>query len=110
MSPAEAEALVPLAAELVGTVRDFGPDAVADVLARVPANRHDALAVVLAAMVDPDQSPSNLLAWTTAGPVQSREGFDPTRPMGLCGDCGRLMAASSLGRHQQRWHAEAVAS
>jgi DNA-binding NarL/FixJ family response regulator len=73
MTPAEAEALVPLAAELVGTVRDFGPDAVAAVLARVPANRHDALAVVLAAMVDPDQSPSNLLAWTIAGPVQSRD-------------------------------------
>lgn len=74
-----AESLVPLAAELVGTVRDYGPDDVAAVLARVPKGRHDALAVVLASMVDPDESPANLLAWTTAGPVQSRDnGFiDP---------------------------------
>lgn len=62
-----ADALVPLAAELVGVVRDYGPDDVAEVLARVPDGRHDALAVVLAAMVDPDSSPRELLAWTTVG-------------------------------------------
>jgi DNA-directed RNA polymerase specialized sigma24 family protein len=56
--------LVPIAAELVGVVRDYGPDDVAAVLARVPDGRHDALAVVLAAMVDPDKRPSQLLAWT----------------------------------------------
>lgn len=65
--------LIPLAAELVATVRDYGPDDVAVVLARVPNGRHDALAVVLAAMVDPDQKPSRLLAWTRGGPVQSRD-------------------------------------
>lgn len=69
--------LVPIAAELVGTVRDYGPDDVAAVLARVPHGRHDALAVVLAAMVDPDARPAELLAWTSAGPVQSRD-FTPT--------------------------------
>jgi hypothetical protein len=69
-----AEDLVPIAAELVGTVRDYGPADVAAVLARVPDGRHDALAVVLAAMVDPDAHPSDLLAWTTAGPVRSRDG------------------------------------
>lgn len=62
-----AESLVPIAARLVGTIRDFGPDDVQAVLAEVPNGRHDALAVVLAAMVDPDQSPSNLLAWTRGG-------------------------------------------
>lgn len=72
-----AETLVPIAAELVATVRDYGPDDVARVLARVPAGRHDALAVVLAAMVDPDARPSQLLAWTDAGPVPSRD-FTPT--------------------------------
>lgn len=109
MSPAEAEALVPLAAELIGTVRDYGVDEIADVLARVPANRHDALAVVLAAMVDPDQSPANLLAWTTAGPVQSREGFDPGRPKAVCEDCGDLVYVGHLSRHRRRNHM-AVAS
>jgi hypothetical protein len=62
-----ADALVPLAAELAATVRDFGPEDVAAVLARVPDGRHDALAVVLAAMVDPDARPSELLAWTHSG-------------------------------------------
>lgn len=58
------DACVPLAAELACTVRDEGPDAVADVLARVPDGRYDALAVVLAAMVDPDACMTDLLAWT----------------------------------------------
>jgi hypothetical protein len=58
-----AEALVPIAAELVGTVRDYGIDDVRAVLARVPHGNLDDLAVVLAAMVDPDQSARDLLAW-----------------------------------------------
>ena len=74
MNPAPKD-LIPLAAELIGTVRDFGPDAVAEVLAKVPDGRHDALAVVLAAMVDPDKTPAQLLAWMD-GPVQSRT-FEP---------------------------------
>jgi hypothetical protein len=68
--------LIPLAAELIGVVRDYGPDDVAAVLARVPEGRHDALAVVLAAMVDPDKTPSQLLAWTRK-PVQSRDKKSP---------------------------------
>jgi hypothetical protein len=51
----------------VGTVRDEGPAAVAAVLARVPDGRHDALAVILAAMIDPDAKASDLLAWTRGG-------------------------------------------
>lgn len=61
------DTLVPIAAQLVGTVRDYGPEDVAAVLARVPDGRHDALAVVLAAMVDPDATPRELLAWTVNG-------------------------------------------
>jgi hypothetical protein len=106
-----AESLVPLAAELVGSVRDFGPDAVADVLSRVPDGRHDALAVILAAMVDPDARPRELLAWTDAGPVQSRS-FEPavhrlaqTRP---CPDCGAFYSVRHMARHR-RTHKQAVA-
>lgn len=76
MSEQLADELVPIAAELVGVVRDYGPEDVAAVLARVPDGRHDALAVVLAAMVNPDARPSQLLAWTKAGPVESRQ-FTP---------------------------------
>jgi len=67
MTPDQATSLVPLAAELVGTVREHGPDDVAAVLARVPDGRHDALAVILAAMVDPDATVRELLAWTDSG-------------------------------------------
>lgn len=68
-----ADVLVPIAAELVGCVRDYGPDEVTAVLARVPQGRFDALAVVLASMVDPDARPTDLLAWTRGGPVKSRD-------------------------------------
>ena len=81
-SEALADALVPIAAELIGCVRDCGPDDVAAVLARVPDGRHDALAVVLAAMVDPDATTRELLAWTTAGPVQSRGELPPRENWG----------------------------
>ena len=95
--------LVPLAAELIGTVRDYGPEDVAAVLARVPAARHDALAVVLAAMVDPDQTPAKLLAWIEAGPVQSRDKEYPTRK----GVGGRVAAPREHGTergYQQHRH------
>lgn len=58
--------LVPIAARLVGAVRDYGPEEIAAVLARVPDGRHDALAVVLAAMVDSTRTPQQLLAWVDA--------------------------------------------
>lgn len=66
-----ADALVPLAARLVGAVHDEGPEATAEALAAVRAlpapdgvNPDDALAATLAAMVDPTRSPRELLAWT----------------------------------------------
>jgi DNA-binding NarL/FixJ family response regulator len=89
-----ADALVPIAAELVGTVRDYGPADVAAVLARVPDGRLDALAVVLAAMVDPDARPSDLLKWTTE-PARSRE-FTP-KAYNL-----RSLPPNELGRHPER--------
>lgn len=57
------EHLVDLALELVTVVRDGGPNEVRDVCARVPHGAHDSLAVVLAAMVDPDRTPTQLLGW-----------------------------------------------
>lgn len=70
--------LVPTAAALIGVVYDHGPDAVNAVLRRIPDTSRDELLVLLAAMVDPDRSPSELLAWTTAGPVKSRDRDAPT--------------------------------
>jgi hypothetical protein len=72
MTPVIAEELARIAAELVGTVHDFGPDVTARVLEKVPADQLPAFAVVLAAMVDPTRSVSDLLAWTKE-PVRSRE-------------------------------------
>lgn len=110
MTPEEVESLIPLAAELVGAVRDYGPEITAEVLSRVPNGRHDALAVVLAAMVDPDARPQQLLAWTQLGPVPSREwespAFSTTRR--LCPDCGQYVAAKVLARHRRRRHVEAA--
>jgi hypothetical protein len=56
-----AEALVPVATRLAGAVRDGDPHAVACLLAKVPAAAKDDLAVVLAAMVDVDRTPRELL-------------------------------------------------
>ena len=75
MTAPDTDELIDVAAQLVGSVRDYGPDVVASVLATVPEGRHDALAVVLAAMVDPDRTPGELLAWLDE-PTPSRE-FTP---------------------------------
>jgi len=109
VTPDQVDSLVPLAAELIGSVRDFGPDAVADVLSRVPDGRHDALAVILAAMVDPDRTPGELLCWTE-GPVPSRD-YEPamfTTTRRLCPDCGQYFAAKVLARHRRRRHEKAA--
>jgi hypothetical protein len=62
-----AEAMVPVAAALIGAVHDEGAVAVARVLSVVAPENLPALCVVLAAMVDPDMSPGDLLAWVTFG-------------------------------------------
>lgn len=111
MTEDEAAALVPIAAELIGTVRDYGPDDVAAVLAQVPEGRHDALAVVLAAMVDPDARPHQLLAWLDLGPVPSREWssglHDLSRRRVMCPECDRMMLHAHLSRHM-RTHQQTV--
>lgn len=67
-----AQTLIPVAAELAATVRDYGPDDVAAVLTRVDPEALPALAVVLAAMVDVERTPRELLAWMdrTAAPLE----------------------------------------
>jgi hypothetical protein len=92
-----ADSLVPIAAELIGVVHDYGPADVAAVLARVPDGRHDALAVILAAMVNPDARPSELLAWTLP-PTRSTEWqHTPT----TCPDCGTGIQKGNLARHRK---------
>lgn len=98
--------LIPLAAELIGTIRDYSTDDVAAVLdrAEVPQEARP-LVVVLAAMIDPDASPRELLAWTEAGPVQSRE-KDPGQLRSEWGSQVRLQLprehGSERGYYQHR--------
>lgn len=59
-----AEALVPVAAHLVALVHgDGGPQDVQEQLAGLDAHEKDALLVVLAGLVDPDQSIGKALGW-----------------------------------------------
>lgn len=58
-----AEAMVPVAARLVGAVHDDGPGHVARVVNSLDAQEIRGLVVVLAAMVDPDRTPTELLGW-----------------------------------------------
>lgn len=112
-----ADQLIPIAAELVATVRDYGPDTVGDVLDQVPdlpehvvgraGGKYGALAVVLAAMVDPDKTLTELLGWTIAGPVQSRGEATAQRWAAgrrRCPDCGREMRSDHLKRHRRTHH------
>lgn len=94
--------LAPLAAELVGCLRDYGPDDTAAVLARIPHDQHEDFVLVLAAMIDPDQHPGELLDWTRR-PARSRDGREPAQ-QAVCPDCGRILAARHLGRHRSRKH------
>lgn len=60
-----AEAMVPVAAQLVGAVHDEGIVGVARILSIVKTEDMPALAVVLAAMVDPCRTVPELLEWVT---------------------------------------------
>lgn len=68
-----AAGMVHVATRLAGHVRDWNQNAVDDLLGRLNAPQQRALCVVLAAMVDIDQTPTDLLAWTdpttTTGPA-----------------------------------------
>lgn len=69
MSPRErgdhAEAMVHVAARLIGAVHDDGALAVAQVLAEVKPDDVPVLLVVLAAACNPDRSMEDALAWVT---------------------------------------------
>lgn len=111
-----ADALVPVAAELVGTVRDYGPEDVNAVLAKVPGGMYHSLAVLLAAMVDPDRTPSELLAWTQVriparprperrlprehGTLRGYRQHGPGDP--ACGPCKRIHAEDRAARRVGR--------
>lgn len=64
------EACIDHALQLVATVRggDGSPDDVRALLANVPDGRWDAVIIALAAMVDPDARPTELLAWVAHTP------------------------------------------
>lgn len=58
-----AERLVPTAQRLVGAVHFDGVAAVSRLIAQMDTQERTAVMVLLAAMVDPDRQPSELLAW-----------------------------------------------
>lgn len=90
-----ASELVPLAAQLVGTLRDYSPEDVAAILDPLPESHLYRLTIILAAMVDPDASPSELLAWTTGGPVESRKFTPPAYDI-------KNLSEHAFGRHAER--------
>lgn len=109
--PDYAANLVPLAMRLVATVHDEGPQEVAGVLAAIRAlepppgtDPHAALAVILAAAIDPARTTEELLGWTRplGGPIAPER--VPTGPaanalareMALAG----VLPASALARDE----------
>lgn len=60
-----AERLVPVAAELAARVRDEDRQSLGDFLAQYTRAERDALLIVVAAMVDVDRTPAELLAHVT---------------------------------------------
>lgn len=69
---------MPVAARLVGAVHDDGIVGVAKTLGDVSPEHYPALAVILAAMVDPDKTPSELLAWVHWDDVPSETHDQPS--------------------------------
>ena len=104
--------LINTAAQLIGCVRDYDPKEGAAVMDPLTPAHWYSLCFVLAAMVDPDKSPSELLAWTTAGPVQSRSfeasSLRTNADKQVCPDCGRQIRGQHMSRHR-RTHARQVA-
>lgn len=71
------EHLVDSALELIDAVRYGSATQVRDILTQVKDGRTDALAVVLAAMVDPEQTPTGLLGWVDGIEEPTRMGRPP---------------------------------
>lgn len=86
------DALVPVAARLVAAVRPDGggAPAVTELLATVPQQRTDALCVVLAAMVNHQAAPAELLAWTDQLPPLASP---PGQLRGRVAEYARLVGA-----------------
>lgn len=104
--------LAPVAAQLAGTLRDYDLADVHGVLADVPEQKRTDLILVLAAMVDPDATPAELLAWTRR-PAESRDAGDwrtlpASKQRGACHLCGKVMRRDKIGRHQRAMHADTV--
>jgi hypothetical protein len=97
--------LAPVAARIVGTIRDYDLDDVHQIVAKVPDEKRTDLILLLAAMVDPDQTPADLLEWTTR-PAQSRDGLERPGTVAVsagrvaCPDCGKTVRTDHLKRHR----------
>lgn len=68
--------------ELVGLVREYGPDLIDDFLARRDRYQLEALVVALAAMVPDDRSVDELLAWIRPKPKEAPTTRRQLRPHG----------------------------
>lgn len=78
----QAERLVGVALDLAILVRDEGPEAIASFLGRLTGGDRYRLLTVLAAMVDVDRTPEELLAWVTFDESgQPLEGATPVLPI-----------------------------
>lgn len=78
----QAERLVQVALDLALLVRDEGPEAIASFLGRLTAGDRYRLLTVLAAMVDVDRTPDDLLSWVTWDESgRPLEGMTPVLPI-----------------------------
>jgi hypothetical protein len=105
--------LAPVAAQVVATIRDYDLADVHHILGEVPAERRQELILVLAAMVDPDRTAGELLAWT-GRPAISRDDEDWSRPpasksRGSCHRCGKVMRRDKIARHIRAQHPDDTA-
>lgn len=64
---------LPIVLALVTAVRDEGPEGVQAIYDRVPADGMPTMLVLLAAMVDDQRTPEELLAWTEFNKPSARE-------------------------------------
>lgn len=107
--------LAPVAARIVGTLRDYDLADVHQIVARVPDEKRTDLILLLAAMVDPDQTPAELLEWTTR-PAVSRDGLEKPGTVAVvgdradCPDCGKSMRPDHVERHRGGRQCKPVAS
>jgi hypothetical protein len=97
VSPDQADTLIPIAASIIGCVHDYDREDTGAVLNSegIVDPKARALIVTLAAMVNPNATPGDLLAWTIAGPVKSSEYTPPGYDV-------KGLARAALGRRSER--------